>query len=275
MTHQAPRFPLVQEQGPKTNKTSSTARRSQCLIDLRPTRALGKFTTENVGYRASSGRGGGRGVSPPYFRDPEITTHPLPYAVFSAPFPSPPFNSTRPDRGAERSKERREQTLNRGSRQSRDWQDSVLKVKAVLVSLLRHVERDSSLLHIYMYIYIYALPELSGQGQRRLRSLSDRDHISEDIRGDRSRDMHTPGGCIPGELRGKKVHRPRLCDDYSLPFIVPLHRGLWGTLFFGSKLTPFYFERIELPWSIIVFESRKNLTRSVALSQLSIVQVTV
>lgn len=155
MTHQAPRFPLVQEQGPKTNKTSSTARRSQCLIDLRPTRALGKFTTENVGYRASSGRGGGRGVSPPYFRDPEITTHPLPYPVFSAPFPSPPFNSTRPGRGAERSKERREQTLNRGSRQSRDWQDSVLKVKAVLVSLLRHVERDSSLLHIYICIYIY------------------------------------------------------------------------------------------------------------------------
>lgn len=59
--------------------------------------------------------------------------------------------------------------------------------------------------------------------------------------------MHTPGGCIPGELRGKKVHRPLLCDDYSLPFIVPLHRGLWGTLFFGSKLTPFYFERIALP----------------------------
>lgn len=54
VTHQAPRFPLVQEQGPKTNKTSSTARQSQCLIDLRPTRALGKFTTENVGYRASS-----------------------------------------------------------------------------------------------------------------------------------------------------------------------------------------------------------------------------
>lgn len=48
VTHQAPRFPLVQEQGPKTNKTSSTASQRQCLIDLRPTRALGKFTTENV-----------------------------------------------------------------------------------------------------------------------------------------------------------------------------------------------------------------------------------
>lgn len=48
VTHQAPRFPLVQEQGPKTNKTSSTTSQRQCLIDLRPTRALGKFTTENV-----------------------------------------------------------------------------------------------------------------------------------------------------------------------------------------------------------------------------------
>ncbi|KOX73762.1 hypothetical protein WN51_13840 [Melipona quadrifasciata] len=36
------------EQGPKTNKTSSTTSQRQCLIDLRPTRALGKFTTENV-----------------------------------------------------------------------------------------------------------------------------------------------------------------------------------------------------------------------------------
>lgn len=152
MTHQAPRFPLVQEQGPKTNKTSSTARQSQCLIDLRPTRALGKFTTENVGYRASSGpRPGYPHRISGTLRSPST---PLP-PILSAPFPSPPVNSTRPSaRGAGRSKERREQTQSGISANERDWQDSVLKVKAVLVSLFfaidRERERDSSLLHIYI-----------------------------------------------------------------------------------------------------------------------------
>lgn len=48
VSHQAPRFPLVREQGPKGNKTSSIASQRQCLIDLRSTHALGKFTTENI-----------------------------------------------------------------------------------------------------------------------------------------------------------------------------------------------------------------------------------
>lgn len=59
-------------------------------------------------------------------------------------------------------------------------------------------------------IYVHtrdSLPELSGQGQRRLRSLSDRDHILEDIRG--SIDRYTTPGMYTYEVRGKKVHRPR------------------------------------------------------------------
>lgn len=48
VTHQAPRFPLVREPGPKTNKTPSTQpSQRQCLIDLRPTRAFKKCTTES------------------------------------------------------------------------------------------------------------------------------------------------------------------------------------------------------------------------------------
>ncbi|CAL1674907.1 unnamed protein product [Lasius platythorax] len=43
-----PSIPLVREQGPKGNKTSSIASQRQCLIDLRPTHAFEKFTTENV-----------------------------------------------------------------------------------------------------------------------------------------------------------------------------------------------------------------------------------
>lgn len=47
----------------------------------------------------------------------------------------------------------------------------------------------------------HSLPELSGQGQRRLRSLPDRDHILEDIRG--SIDRYIRWGCIPASLGGK------------------------------------------------------------------------
>lgn len=72
VTHQAPRFPLVREQGPKTNKTSSTASQRQCLIDLRPTRALGKFTTENVAIARCRERdvsvGPRRSLCSPFFR---------------------------------------------------------------------------------------------------------------------------------------------------------------------------------------------------------------
>lgn len=69
------------------------------------------------------------------------------------PFPPsflPPFNSTRSRelKGARSVASK----LSIGDLGEVETGRTVLKVKAVLVSLLRHVERDSSLLHIYIYI---------------------------------------------------------------------------------------------------------------------------
>lgn len=121
VTHQAPRFPLVQEQGPKTNKTSSTASQRQCLIDLRPTRALGKFTTENVAIALR------RNEAPVSSGLKIALPPPFPPARPRRPLFSLLFNSTRPSGRPEKS--RRANSIGTPRRKEKERLPELFKVK--------------------------------------------------------------------------------------------------------------------------------------------------